>query len=140
MNKVIKWIIIVVVFGCSVYVVYVGFWIFAFSSLLGAVDEFHSYQELVDNYKSKTQEIQELNTYIDHIVPPDKYVFIEFKDNTMLEIFHIKSTGEYRNNWDIEIKSNKADSLLTQLGWTTENLKILKQKLDNANCANCFEV
>jgi len=44
------------------------------------------------------------------------------------------SSIDTKRNWHLEISSTKTDSLLTTLGWTNETLRILKQKLEKANC------
>ena len=36
--------------------------------------------------------------------------------------------------WDLEIKTERMDSILKPIGWTRETLKTLKDKLDNADC------
>lgn len=131
MRKIIKWILIILGMGILIYG---GVRIYLIATLFDSIPSYHSYQELVDNYKQKTRDITDLKWYINSIVPPDKYVYIEFDDDQKLGIFHVQSNGVFENNWDIVIGTGKADSLLQQLNWTEETLKTLKGKLDNAHC------
>src|SRR6185436_642280 len=41
---------------------------------------------------------------------------------------------KYDTNWSLSVNSEKTAQLLNKLGWTTETLKMLKRKLDQANC------
>jgi len=100
----------------------------------GGFDKDYSVTELKENFEKKRAEIYEVKNYINKIIPPDKSVEIEFSKNNTLGIFHLKVGGKFESNWDVKINSNKADSLLQKLGWTTGTLKTLKEKLDNANC------
>lgn len=49
-------------------------------------------------------------------------------------IFHVQQNGHFDSNWNLEINSKKADSLLQSIGWTQKDLEILENKLDKANC------
>ena len=131
MNKILKWILIIGVIGLLTYG---AFWIYAVFSLSGVLDKSYSKQDLIENYNNKTKEIIDLKNYINSIVPIDKYVDIEFEGNDKFSIFHVFDKGNYDSNWDLKLNSAKSDSLLQKLNWTNETLKILKAKLDNANC------
>jgi len=131
MRRLIKWIFISAGLG---FLISLGFLTFVFFSVSGLFDPFHSYQELLDNYKSRTREIYELRDYINSIVSDDKNVDIEFENNKTLAYFHIVDDGKYYSNWDLKIKSGKVDTLLQILGWTNETLKTLNGKLNDANC------
>ncbi|MGB5988381.1 MAG: hypothetical protein WBG43_01370 [Marinifilaceae bacterium] len=67
-------------------------------------------------------------------MPENAFVHIEFDNNKELEIFHVKAKRPFESNWNLNINSSKTDSLLNDLGWTRKELRILKMKLDNANC------
>ena len=129
-KKILKWTLIIggggialCIIGSIIYV------IFIFSQF-----DSSSYKELTENYELKSNEIFKLKTFINLIVPPNKSVDIEFDDDNTLGIFHVTVDGCYFSNWDVETNSGKADTLLQKLGWTTETLKTLKDKLDKANC------
>ncbi len=114
-------------------VIFIGY-IIMIVSALGGFDKDYSLSELKENFENKKTEIYEVKSYINKIVPSNNLVHIEFDDNNTLGIFHIKVDDKFESNWNVEIKSGKADTLLQKLGWTTETLKILKDKLDKANC------
>ncbi len=131
MNKILKWILIVLGFAILSFV---GFWFYEIASFSGAFEKEYSAKDLIENYNAKTQEIIELNSYIKSILPSNKQVDIEFDGNNTLAIFHVIINGSYDSNWDIDISSKKTDILLKKLGWTKETLSVLKDKLDKANC------
>lgn len=95
-------------------------------------------QDLIQNYKAKQAELEELKRHIKTIVPPDMAIFIEFEGRNSLAIFHLTSysaTGKnHDENWNLAINAEKTTFLLKQLGWTIETLNSLKTKLDRANC------
>jgi hypothetical protein len=91
-------------------------------------------KDLIENYEARTDEILELKNYYISILPEGASVTIEFDNDQELGIFHVKADSIYQSNWNLKIKSPQVDSLLTELNWTTKELKILKEKLDNANC------
>lgn len=129
-KKILKWTLIIggggftlYIIGSIIYVIYIF-----------AQFDSSSYKDLTENYEQKSKEIFELKTFINSVVPANKSVDIEFDDNNTLGIFHVTVDGNYDRNWDIETNSGKADTLLQKLGWTTETLKTLKDKLDKANC------
>jgi len=129
-KKILKWTLIIggggfalYIIGSIIYVIYIF-----------AQFDSSSYKDLTENYEQKSKEIFELKTFINSVVPANRLVDIEFDDNNTLSIFHVTVDGNYDSNWDIETNSDKADTLLQKLGWTTETLKTLKDKLDKANC------
>ena len=124
--------ILLVICGIGI-AIFVGF-IVMIQAAFGGFDKDYSVTELKEHFEKKRAEIYEVKNYINKIIPPDKSVEIEFSKNNTLGIFHLKVGGKFESNWDVKINSNKADSLLQKLGWTTGTLKTLKEKLDNANC------
>jgi hypothetical protein len=90
--------------------------------------------DLIENYRLKAKEINELKIYVESITPKDKTVSLEFDENSNFEIFHVGDNETYDQNWNVAINSKKADSLLTKLNWTKDNIETLKRKLDSANC------
>lgn len=129
--KILKWSLIA---GAIGILIYIGVSLWTFTVYSNSLDEFHTKQELIDNYKVKEKEIYEVKKYITAIVPPNKAVHIEFDGNRKFFIFHLVDNGIYDSNWDLKINSKKADTLLQKLGWTRETLIILKDKLHKANC------
>jgi hypothetical protein len=117
---------------------------------LGAYDKDYSVTELKSNFNLKEKEILELKKYFQSIVPRNRYVEIEFKNDRILErlciatldstqvnpkrSLRIPQKGDYHTFYDLKINAMITDSLIKPFGWSRATLKILKQKLDNANC------
>lgn len=130
MKTILKAFLILCGIGLVIFVGYIVMIIAAF----GGFDKDYSVTELKENFEAKKTEIYEVKNYVNKIISPNKLVHIEFDDNNTLGIFHVKVGDNFESNWDVKIKSGKADTLLQKLGWTTETLKTLKDKLDKANC------
>lgn len=123
---------ILILFGIGL-LCFVGYIVMIISAF-GGFNKDYSVTELKETFEAKKTEIYEVRNYVNIMTPSNKLVHIEFDDNNTLEIFHIKVDDKFESNWDVKIKSGKADTLLQKLGWTVETLKILKNKLDKANC------
>ncbi len=121
---------IVIGIGLLIFVGYIIMIISAF----GGFDKDYSVTELKENFEAKKTEIYEVKNFVNKITPSDKLAHIEFDDNNTLSIFHVKVDDKFESNWGVKINSGKADTLLQKLGWTVEDLKTLKAKLDKANC------
>lgn len=130
MKTFLKAILILCGIGLTILIVYIVMIIAAF----GDFDRDYSITELKENFEAKKTEIHEVKYYVNKIISPNKLVHIEFEDDNTLGIFHVKVDGNFESNWDVNIKSGKAETLLQKLGWTVETLKTLKEKLDKANC------
>jgi hypothetical protein len=110
-------------------------WVFlAVSSFSFGDGKLYTKQDLINHYKAKAHEIQELKRYINSTVPLGKVVDIEFEGDDKLAIFHVEENGGYDSNWGLGLNSLKVDTLLQRLNWTKENLHVLKRKLDAAGC------
>ncbi|MEI2272460.1 hypothetical protein OHD16_09950 [Sphingobacterium sp. ML3W] len=133
MNGILKAFLILCGIGGVIFAIFVVFFCIAIATF-GGFDKDYSVTELKENFEEKKAEIYEVKNYINKIVPPEKFVHIEFENNNTVGIFHVEVEGNFENNWDVKINSGKADTLLQKLGWTTETLKTLKEKLDQANC------
>ena len=130
----VKNILKVILILCGIgFVCFVG-WIVTIMYAFGGFDNDYSVTELKENFEAKKTEIYEVKKYVNQSISPNKLVHIEFDDNNTLGIFHVKVDDNFESNWNVKIKSGKADTLLRKLGWTTETLKTLKDKLDKANC------
>ena len=119
-------------------VLLMGFIIFIFMAFPSSNEKDYSVTDLVTNFNNKKQEIYELKRYFREIVPQNRVVEIEFKDNNTLSRFGFQSTDEHFIpiflEWDLKIDAFRTDSIIRTLGWTRETLKTLKEKLDNADC------
>jgi len=90
--------------------------------------------DLTSNYDEHENEIRDLIVYLDSILAKETFVNIAINDLNVIDMFHIKHNGKYENNWNVDINSKKCDSLLLILGWTKNDIKDLKLKMDLANC------
>lgn len=90
MNKKLKWILLSIAGGLLLFFCYV-FYVFATFSF----DDGKHYlkEDLIENYNTKTKQINELKYYINAIVPAKKSVDIEFDGNKRLDIFHVIDNG-----------------------------------------------
>ena len=122
-------------------VAYIGWWIIILSAF-GEFDKRYSVTELKENFEKNKHEIYELKRYFNEIVPNDKFVEIEFKNNNIISRFGIIAIDSTKINnygsvfleWDLKINTSRMDSVIQPIGWTRETLKTLKRKLDDANC------
>jgi hypothetical protein len=138
LNTVLK--IILVLCG-TMFVLFIGC-ILIVGSAFGGFDKDYSLSELTDNFEENKTEIYELKRYFNEIVPKNRFVLIEFEnDNTLarLEVEALdsvagKSNGQIFLDWNLQTNSPRTNSVIRPLGWTTETLKQLKEKLDDANC------
>lgn len=117
-------------------VAFIGWWVMLISAF-GGFDKDYSITDLKENFEENKAAIYELKKYYREIVPDDYFVEIEFENDNTLGRFGIKdynSNGPMFLEWDLEIKTERMDSILKPIGWTRETLKTLKDKLDNADC------
>lgn len=117
-------------------VLFIGWWIMLISAF-GGFDKDYSVTELKENFEENKTAIYELKKYYTEIVPDDYFVEIEFENDNTLGRFGIKdynSNGPMFLEWDLEINTERMDSIIKPIGWTRETLKKLKDKLDNADC------
>lgn len=131
MKKLLKWILIL---SCvALIVILVGSYLL-FSALDLCDGKVYTKKDLIDNYQLRSKQIKQVKEYINNVVPPGQTVDIEFDGVNKLSIFHLIENGKQDSNWDLDVSSPKTDTLLEKLGWTKQNLKILKEKLDAADC------
>ena len=88
MYKTVKWILLVVGIGFLVFVGYLLYFSLNFSFSFDNGKHF-SKQDLIDNYNTRAEQINELKRYVNSIVPVNKSVDIEFDGNKRLFFFHI---------------------------------------------------
>lgn len=116
-------------------------WILIMASF-GHFDKDYSVSELKSNYFNRQSEIHELKKYYNSIVPEDRFIEIEFKDEKTLGRLGIMAkdsiTGKTIKSlfldWNLKTNSDTVDSLLKTINWTDSTLKEIKAKLDKANC------
>jgi hypothetical protein len=137
-KKIIKAILILCGIGL---VIFIGYFVVIISAF-GGFDKDYSVTELKENFEKNKIEIYELKKYFNEIVPKNKYVEIEFDNDNTLTRFGIKPldktagdpNGPMFLEWDLQINTERMDSIIKPMGWTRETLKKLKDKLDDANC------
>jgi hypothetical protein len=137
-KKIIKAILILCGIGL---VIFIGYFVVIISAF-GGFDKDYSVTELKENFEKNKIEIYELKKYFNEIVPKNKYVEIEFDNDNTLTRFGIKPldktagdpNGPMFLEWDLQINTERMDSIIKPMGWTRETLKKLKDKLDDTNC------
>ena len=123
------------------FILFIG-WFIMLISAFGGFDKDYSIPDLKEIFVNNKKEIYELKQYFNDIVPKNRFVEIEFKDDNTLGRFGIKALDSTAGNpnesmfldWDLKINTTKVDSLIEPMGWTIETLKTIKEKLDKADC------
>lgn len=132
MNQFIK---ILLIISGTILLTICGFLLLLHFALDGIfTDPSYDEKDLIKNYEKHSTDIIEAKTYFKSILPDGASVSIEFDNDEELGIFHVELDSIYLSNWNLKVNSKKVDSLLTELKWTTKELKTLKEKLDKANC------
>lgn len=132
MNRALK--VLLIFFGI-ILLIFGGFLLFlhiAFDGIFSGPS--YDKKDLIENYERRKTEILDVKKYYKSILPEGSYVDIEFENDNELGIFHVRIDSVFQSNWNLKIESPKVDSLLTELKWSTKELKIIKEKLDKANC------
>ncbi|BAP29804.1 uncharacterized protein CHSO_0767 [Chryseobacterium sp. StRB126] len=137
MSKSLKYILIGLSTVLGLFIV--GGFIFKLIILaaFGGFDKDYSVTELEEEYLENKTEIKDLIQYYYTIKPSDKVVDIEFKNDKVLEriiITPLSNSMQTYQNWDINVVDLTRSKLKSELNWTEDEIKILKEKLDNANC------
>lgn len=140
MSKDLKWIIIIFGGGLLLLIALVlafSFFIFDFGN-----GKRYSKEDLINNYQIKGIELYQLKDFYNKLVPGDKVVEIEFTSNkeiARLAVTNLNSISkhdekQYFCEWNLDIQSDKVDSIISALGWTQTTLSNIKFHLDKANC------
>ncbi|RZJ72967.1 hypothetical protein [Flavobacterium sp.] len=136
----IKRILISLLIIAGIFLVFVGIWFVFFLSAFGAFDKDYSVSDLKEEFTDHKTEIHEVISYYDQIVPKDKTVEIEF-DGNRVNRFGIYSQNATRTqvkteflDWNLELEGEKLQNEIKFLGWNTETLLTLRDKLDAADC------
>ena len=136
MNKFLKYFLIV--FSSVLGLCIIGYIVFSLmvASAFGAFDKTYSKEDLVESYQENETEINNLINYYTSILPHNKIVSIEFSKTEQIERLYIKdrSTSVIIQDWDFPSYELFEGKYKNELGWTENQIKILKQKLDNADC------
>ena len=105
-----------------------------------------SKKELIQNIDTNYSQVAALKDYFKKIVPSDYAIYIEFQppnkilkqdESIDLWVFKKNNSDQYDvifQEWNVELKSAKLDSLLRLTPLTRHNLQELKAYLDKANC------
>ena len=99
-------------------------------------------KDLIENYNKKEHEILGLKEYFSTIVPAEKKVEIEFENDSKLfrfGVYPMDPKTKWINypiflEWNLDVHSEKVDSVLKSMNWNLDTLKRIKEKLDAANC------
>jgi hypothetical protein len=121
-------------------------------SMLELMDAFSSMptsskKQLIKNIDSNYSNILALKSFFKNIVPTDYYIYIEFKPpekilrlDESIDFWVFRKDKKTKNRevvfqeWNIELKSTRLDSLLNLTTLKRKDLQDLKQYLDKANC------
>ena len=106
-------------------------------SALGLNDKVYSVSELKFEYLKNEKEIEELIKYFKSIQPKDKSIDIEFKDNKTLSRLKIDYKDSLKADYvqgNVQVKSLLDTVFEKDLHWNEEQIDILNEKLDKANC------
>lgn len=109
----------------------------AIDSALGLNDKVYSVSELKNEYFKNEKEIKDLIEYFNSIQPKDKSIDIEFRNNRVLERLKIDYKDSLKSDyqqWNVQVKSLLDPEFEKDLHWNEEQIDILKEKLDKANC------
>lgn len=115
--------------------------------------------ELIQNYRTRQPQLQQLKMYFNSVVPPGYQVYIEYDQEDKIDFRVYKKIGPDEqdlavvfNHWSINPYAyvpndtapspDPADSLETrdltqvkrQLGWTDATFREIKRRLDAAHC------
>ncbi len=98
--------------------------------------------ELIDNYQENKKNLIKLRNEYENLVPDSLIVEIEFNpENKIVSMppsidikIYSSTTKKWNNEWNIEIQSNKLDSMLNKIGWTQKELDYVQKLLISANC------
>lgn len=112
--------------------------VIGFIWIAGGFDRKYTPSEMVESFEEHRGEIHELIRYFRSITPEGKHVEIEFTSDDELNLFGFSPTCDSSEQrfWasDVMTDSPKMDPAMTCLGWTTQKMALLKEKLDAADC------
>lgn len=153
-----KFILYILIIATIGFILFIGYWFYVFNQS-GLLDS-SSKAELIENYRKHTEEITDLKTYFNSIVPDSYSVYIEFNDDNKIDLWvhklYQKNTFGGRaalfQQWNInpyqyqEEPPNEFDTseyapltkslemVKQRLHWNDATFKKIKAMLDNAHC------
>lgn len=105
------------------------------ANAFGTNDKVYTQKELIENYNFNEFKISQLSQFYSSICPANKIVEIEFEnDNTISRITISEKNKVDYQEWNFKIDSHIADSIFATIHWNKNTLRLLKEKLDEANC------
>lgn len=137
MNKVLKYFIIVLCAIGSLFLVGLVTMIVMVGYAFGSFDKSYSVSDLKEEYYLKEPEIADLIKYYNTIKPENYSVDIEFKNDEMLNRLTITTKDPSEiiyQNWDVSSSVLQTKEIRNLLGWEDREVRVLKKKLDKANC------
>lgn len=117
-----------------------GIYFYQRLSFSGVLDKKYTRKELTQNFTKHEAEFEDLVKYFRSNIPGDKELSVSFglssgnKVNLHLETPYGEPYHKVIGGNDLEFGSTSLDSALTELGWTNETTKILKEKLAKTKC------
>lgn len=137
MNKIFKYFIIIL---CAIG----GLFLIGFIAVtlmigyaFGSFDKSYSVSELKEEYYLREVEIADLIKYYNAIKPENYSVNIEFKSDKVLNRLTITtkdSTKIMYQNWNVGSNVLQSKKIRDLVGWEEREVRVLKSKLDKANC------
>lgn len=109
-----------------------------FFGMIGGFQKTYTPSEMVESFDDHKQEINEPISYFSTMAPKDKVIEIEFNDDEELNRFGFTppcdTSQKWFLDWDVQVESSLMDSLMDCLGWDLNQVRVLKKKLDAADC------
>lgn len=137
MNRFFKYLLIIISVIRGVFLIGSIVTVLMIGCAFGSFDKSYSVTELKDEYYSKEAEIKDLINYYNKIKPENYSVDIEFKNDKILErlrIIYKDSSNVVYQNWNVNSNVLFTEKLKGIAGWNEEQIAVLKNKLDKANC------
>lgn len=137
MNKVLKYFIIVLCAIGSLFLVGFVTMMVMVGYAFGSFDKSYSVSDLKEEYYLKEPEIADLIKYYNTIKPENYSVDIEFKNDEILNRLTITTKDPSKiiyQNWDVSSSVLQTKEIRNLLGWEDREVRVLKKKLDKANC------
>lgn len=137
MNRFFKYLLIIISVIGGVFLIGSIVTVLMIGCAFGSFDKSYSVTELKDEYYSKEAEIKDLINYYNKIKPENYSVDIEFKNDKILErlrIIYKDSSNVVYQNWNVNSNVLFTEKLKGIAGWNEEQIAVLKNKLDIANC------
>jgi len=136
-NRFFKYLLIIISVIGGVFLIGSIVTVLMIGCAFGSFDKSYSVTELKDEYYSKEAEIKDLINYYNKIKPENYSVDIEFKNDKILErlrIIYKDSSNVVYQNWNVNSNVLFTEKLKGIAGWNEEQIAVLKNKLDIANC------